>query len=53
MVEGTERCVRCDEEIPVGPGHFTEYRSLTFNHEAGCLPMCNECFEEVRDRDLW
>ncbi len=30
-----------------------EYRHLTFNQETGALAICKECFEEVKNRDLW
>jgi len=49
----TEQCIRCDEPVPVGPDSLSEYRSLTFNHETGAFPLCNDCFETVADRDLW
>ena len=49
----TELCVRCDDEIPVGTENWTDYRTLTLDQETGALPMCMDCFDEVRDRDLW
>lgn len=49
----TECCIRCDDEISVTVDHFPEdYRELTFDHEASALPICPDCFEEVRDRDI-
>jgi hypothetical protein len=50
----TERCIRCDEPVPVGPGtDLRAYHTLTFHHETGAFPLCNDCFDEVEDRDLW
>ena len=50
----TEQCIRCDDPIPVGPGvPLREYHSLTYHHETGCFTLCNDCFDEVEDRDLW
>ena len=49
----TEQCIRCDEEIPVGVDRLGEYMELTFNHEAGSLPICRDCFQEIKHRDLW
>ena len=50
MSDETELCIRCDK--PVNVGDRREYMPLTFNHETGCLPLCNDCFDEVEDRDL-
>jgi len=51
--DDVEQCIRCDEEIEVGFDHLGEYIPLTFNHEAGALPVCRDCFDEVKGRDLW
>jgi len=49
----TELCIRCNEKIPIGVHNWGEYVTLTFHQESGALPICQECFEEVRCRDLW
>jgi len=51
-----EQCVRCDLELDVSvskPMPEWEYVKLTYNQERGALPICEDCFEGVRDRDLW
>jgi len=50
----TEQCIRCDDPVPVGPdAGLRDYYTLTFNHEKGAFPLCNDCFEAVEERDLW
>jgi hypothetical protein len=49
----TEQCIRCNNRVPVGTGQFDQYVPLTFNQETGALPLCRDCFHEVRGRDLW
>jgi hypothetical protein len=47
-------CIRCDEPTAHEyPTLTSEYMLLAFNQEAGALPICIDCFEEVRDRDIW
>lgn len=52
--ERSLRCIRCDDEVdgPARPSKGNDYVLLAFNQETGFLPICNACFEEVRDRDL-
>jgi len=49
----TEQCIRCDTRTPVGTDNRDQYVTLTFDQEAGAFPLCDECFDEVRGRDLW
>ncbi len=52
--EATEKCIRCDEVVPVDVdalGH--SHVQLPFHQEEGALPICMDCFEEVKPRDVW
>jgi len=50
----TEQCIRCDDKISVDIDNFPErYRTLIFNHEASAVPICVECFHQVKDRDIF
>jgi len=55
MTDDGVPCIRCDEPTAHEYPRVTssEYVLLTFNHEMGALPICKDCFEEVRDRDFW
>jgi len=53
MTKNKHRCIRCDEPTAEDYPDLGGYRTLTFNHEAGALVICDSCFEEVEDRDLW
>lgn len=46
-----EQCVRCDEEIDVS--ELGNYVTLPYRQQAGALPMCHDCFDEVESRNLW
>lgn len=49
-----KHCIRCDDKILIEVGNLSRgYISLTFNQEAGALPICRDCFEEVKERDMW
>lgn len=52
----TSQCIRCDKHLDVSPGQDLRergYHTLAFHQEKGALPICDDCFEEVRGRDLW
>jgi hypothetical protein len=53
MKEGRvfEQCIRCDEELDV-TDPLENYKALIYNHGGGELPICHDCFEEVRGRNL-
>lgn len=50
----THLCIRCDGEVegPARPSEGWDYIRLAFNQHRGELPICEECFEEVKDRDV-
>lgn len=47
------RCIRCDERLEKKTLPERDYEQLTFNQETSALPICDSCFELVKDRDLW
>lgn len=50
----THQCIRCDDEFSgFRPGTDAEGIILYYNQERGTLPLCNECFEEVKSRDVY
>jgi hypothetical protein len=50
----TVKCIRCEREVEECHSlREREYEVLTFHQERGALPICDMCFENVKDRDLW
>lgn len=50
----TAQCIRCDEEVSTArPSGGWDYVPLPFNQQTGALPICKECFEGVKPRDVW
>lgn len=51
--EGTE-CIRCDEPVAADyPDQDGDYVLLTYLQEEGAVPVCKDCFEEVKRRNVW
>jgi len=49
-----EQCIRCDEVVELTPDLTeAEYIQLTYDHEALAMPICLDCFNKVRNRDVW
>lgn len=49
----THLCIRCDERVETArpsPGH--DHVRLYYNQERGALTLCNDCFKEVKPRDV-
>lgn len=40
------------DNVPDAPLDEWNYRGLTYNQEAGALPICRGCSNEVQNRDL-
>jgi len=48
------KCIRCDETVAEDyPEDLGEYVQLTYKQEAGAVVVCKDCFEVVKNRDLW
>lgn len=50
----THLCIRCDEEVhEAKPNPDGDYVQLNYRQETRALPICMDCFREVKDRDVW
>jgi len=50
----TIKCIRCDKKMEKRRDmRDREYKTVTYNHELGALPICRDCFDAVKGRDLW
>lgn len=49
----TRQCIRCDDPAGVKYPDNGDYVLLTYGQETGAVPVCMDCFEEVKRRDLW
>ena len=50
----TVQCIRCDDELKEsGDLVNREYMALPYKQGVGALPLCKDCFDAVKPRDLW
>jgi len=50
MTAEQTRCIRCDQKVSTEPG---QNLTLTFDHEASAVCICEDCEPVVRNRDIW